>query len=78
MVIELDNQDEFSALREEISSWLAGAQVVGHPLNPGLEIFAPGEMPACVRRVQELINSQMEKISKQACRKSQTGVLIRS
>lgn len=77
MHLKLDNEDEISALTRELGSWLAEAQAVGHPSNPGLEIVSPGEMPACVQRLTELVSSQTEEISKQACRKLQSRILIR-
>jgi hypothetical protein len=78
MHLELDNQDEISALTREISSWLTEAQSVGHPSNSNLKTTPPGEIPPCVQRLIELISSQTEDISKQVCKKWQSGILIRS
>jgi hypothetical protein len=66
--LELDNQDEFLTLQQEVASWIAGAEWANLPSNPGLSFVPLDKMPACVHRLTNSILNHTDAISKQACK----------
>jgi hypothetical protein len=66
--LELDDQDEFLTLQEEVISWVALAEWANHPSNSGLDFVPLDKMPACVHKLTDFISNRMGAISKQACK----------